>query len=217
MTSRHDLTHADVFASACSLVRHGHAEGLHALLVAHPDFLCVDPRCPPPPALHPDLVLADAVNSPNACHTTVAVLLRHGADPNGRNRLGHPIFDDALKKHGGDDLKLVEMLLAAGADPNWNSGDGTARTPLVTAITASRHEIVRRLLDAGADPNALSGGLPPLWYANLASRPAVVALLVAVGASPEYAAMLIPDLDLADIDRACRKPAAARASGGPRP
>jgi len=48
------------------------------------------------------------------------------------------------------DLSAMDVLLAAGADPNARDGDGS--TPIHMAAYASRASHVQRLLVAGADP-----------------------------------------------------------------
>jgi hypothetical protein len=200
------MSHADVFAAARSMARHGSAESLDALLTEYPDFLRVDPRHPPPPSLCPDLVLADAVALHARCHETVAALLRHGGNPNAHTPNGQPVLQVALLKHEGDDLALVELLLDGGADPNWDTRGGMRLTALITAIQKSRYEIVRRLLMAGADPNTPCFDAAPLAHALMAARPTLVPLLRKHGASPEYAALIDPKFDLAAIEQACHRP-----------
>jgi ankyrin repeat protein len=59
----------------------------------------------------------------------------------------------------------VELLLAAGGDPNVAATDG--RTPLHEAASFGNVEAARALIRAGADPNAPDGaGLRPLDVAR---------------------------------------------------
>ncbi len=54
------------------------------------------------------------------------------------------------------DLRVVQKLLAGGADPNFRYG----RSPLIVAAMEGHHEIVRLLLEAGADPNLAESDAP---------------------------------------------------------
>ncbi len=69
------------------------------------------------------------------------------------------------------EVKTVDLLLAAGADPN-DGGPGPQATtwapksPLLTAILRHNSEVVSVLLERGADPNRKQGNQPyPLFYA----------------------------------------------------
>ncbi|CAK7201746.1 hypothetical protein SEUCBS139899_004458 [Sporothrix eucalyptigena] len=59
--------------------------------------------------------------------------------------------------------RLVDLLLAYGADPNAKDGMGTS--PLFTAVQAGRSDIVTALLDHGADANR-PGPKHVLWPAT---------------------------------------------------
>lgn len=67
------------------------------------------------------------------------LLMRHGADPNIRNRQGNT----PLHKH------VLRSLLNHGADPNASNGDGD--TPLFEAVSGDVED-VELLLNYGADP-----------------------------------------------------------------
>ena len=77
--------------------------------------------------------------------------------------------------------KVVDMLLAAGADPNATSGEWTALTRAARqGVDAS---IVEALLMAGADPNQKSSkDYSPLYLAAGWNRGAQVDMLLAFGA-----------------------------------
>src|SRR5208337_3948430 len=96
-------------------------------------------------------------------HSTVALLLDKGADPNltGRSELT-PLIAAAFK---GND-RIVEMLLAHGADPNVR--DTTGKTAMIYAAARGFDDVVRRLLDAGVDVNARAGNdlTPLMWTAG---------------------------------------------------
>jgi ankyrin repeat protein len=80
-------------------------------------------------------------------------------------------------------LRMINVLLTAGADPN--ARDGLARTPLHLAAFAAKPLAVGRLITAGADPKALDSlGNSPLHYAAMAGSSATVRALVEAG-SPQ--------------------------------
>src|SRR5262245_46286882 len=75
----------------------------------------------------------------------VEQLLKEGAAPNSRNRLGKTPLLMAGEK---GNLALAELMLKAGADVNQASLEGV--TPLMAASYGGHHEVVQRLLEAGA-------------------------------------------------------------------
>lgn len=80
----------------------------------------------------------------------VRALLSEGASPNGREALnGHGPLHQAA---GADSLEVVDILLAAGADPSAPDGQGV--TPLMRAADSVALDAGRRLLAAGAEVNA---------------------------------------------------------------
>jgi uncharacterized protein len=79
----------------------------------------------------------------------VAVLLEHGADPDGdpANPFGvRPVHAAAAHR----DAEAMRALLEAGADPNATQRGGL--TPLHSAVHHGDDEIARLLLEHGADP-----------------------------------------------------------------
>lgn len=54
--------------------------------------------------------------------------------------------------HRGSESPLIEVLLEAGADPNYQAPNG--ETPLIGAASLHAEEVGLQLLDAGAQPNA---------------------------------------------------------------
>lgn len=74
----------------------------------------------------------------------LALLLKHGASPNGANGW-LPLRFAVTFKH----VECIKMLLDAGADVNKVNAMGPA---LVDASTTGRVDIVKLLLDRGADP-----------------------------------------------------------------
>jgi hypothetical protein len=82
------------------------------------------------------------------------------------------------------ELATVERMLAAGADPNRRSRDGS--TPLMAAATIGHAEIVERLLASGANPNARNKlGQSAVVLASWAEHHNVMRALMGAGAKPE--------------------------------
>lgn len=80
----------------------------------------------------------------------VRALLSEGVSPNGREAFnGHGPLHQAA---GANSLEVVDILLAAGADPSAPDGQGV--TPLMRAADSVALDAGRRLLAAGADVNA---------------------------------------------------------------
>lgn len=81
----------------------------------------------------------------------VELLLKKGANPNGRNTEGmSPLMSAILD---GDKAEIVRQLLAHGADPNGEASD--SMTPLLLASGQGLSEDVRSLLQAGASVDVL--------------------------------------------------------------
>ncbi|MEU4222371.1 ankyrin repeat domain-containing protein [Actinoplanes sp. NPDC026623] len=80
----------------------------------------------------------------------VAGLLLDGADPNLPDPGGStPLYRASVQNLAGN----VRALVAAGADPNRESGAGDEGLPLCGAACWGHADAVRELLAAGADPN----------------------------------------------------------------
>ena len=79
-------------------------------------------------------------------------------------------------------LKIVEMLLAAGADPHEGGFSGS---PIHAAIRSESYEIVSRLISENINLNALdSAELTALMSASSSGNLGLVKLLVSAGADP---------------------------------
>lgn len=82
-----------------------------------------------------------------------------------------------------DDLAMVQLLLARGADPNGACTCAGAELPLWVAVLQREAEIVDALLAAGADPNAVAfAGLSALEVARRRGYDEIATRLVAAGA-----------------------------------
>lgn len=110
------------------------------------------------------------VNDINAVEKALAA----GINPDVRNKQGGTPLGIAAQKGF---LKIVELLLAYGADPNLRSGIG-GFTALALAASTGRQDLVKVLLDAGADqhiPDKM--GFTPLHVATFGKHSGVVELL----------------------------------------
>jgi ankyrin repeat protein len=109
----------------------------------------------------------------------VALLLEHGADPEGDsdNELGvRPVHAAAAAR----DAAAMARLLEAGADPDATQGGGIV--PLHAAAQHDDVDTVRVLLDHGADPNRRADdGRDPAAFAADVDAERALALLRAAG------------------------------------
>ena len=118
------------------------------------------------------LWLAVSANKPEA----VKLLLKHKADPNGKNPSGKPILLDALAN-----TNVLSALLEAGASPDANDGQGGCA--LLTAVWTSNSAAVELLLAHEAKVNVRSAdGRAPLDYAVDREDNKSVALLLSAKA-----------------------------------
>ncbi|MXX71689.1 MAG: hypothetical protein F4205_04345 [Gemmatimonadetes bacterium] len=112
------------------------------------------------------------------------ILLEAGADVGAGTRIGRytPLHVAAQAGAG----EVVEILLAAGADPNAPITAGGAARPLHLAAASGSERAVWALVAAGADVNAAeeSWAQTPLIFAASKGRTEVVAALLDAGADP---------------------------------
>lgn len=87
------------------------------------------------------LELASSINSVEA----VKILIKHGVDPNAKK---DGIFTPLCTSIRDNHENLVDILLAAGADPN----EPSAEYPAFKCITHHRPHILPKILAAGANP-----------------------------------------------------------------
>lgn len=103
---------------------------------------------------------------------------------------GFPLL--CLAAHFGHE-KIVDLLLAKGADPDAVAENVMRNRPLHSALAIKdpvvAHRLVQKLLDAGANPNVQQkGGWTPLHAAAIHGRLETLELLLARGADPTLAA-----------------------------
>lgn len=112
----------------------------------------------------------------------VAQLLRAGADPNVPvGEEGEHALHVAASGGTTEALAIVDLLLAAGANPRVRALDGA--TPLHYAAAQGRLLAAVSLLRSGADPNAQgAGGVAPLHMAAYRGDRVLVEKLLTSGA-----------------------------------
>jgi ankyrin repeat protein len=106
----------------------------------------------------------------------VKLLLRKGADVNGRGTAGFTPLIEAARRRRAD---LAKLLLGHGARPNQQSDDGD--TALLFAANEGQTAMIDVLLDHGADINGGSGETPLAMAADTGWKD-VVKLLISRGA-----------------------------------
>lgn len=112
------------------------------------------------------------------------LLMRNGADVHARDRSGGTALHHAcFKRHE----EMITALLAGGADPDLQLGEGSGEfagaSALHAAITYQLESSVARMIIAGADVNILDGrGRTPLDHSR--NRWAIAYTLVLAGAQP---------------------------------
>ncbi|MDP4494394.1 ankyrin repeat domain-containing protein [Vibrio cholerae] len=89
----------------------------------------------------------------NKSYVGVEALLQTGADPNYYNK-EHDLLSPMALVSGGDEPKMLELLLKYGGNPNNPNGKNFDDRPLAMAASEGRLANVKILLSAGADLNA---------------------------------------------------------------
>ena len=76
-------------------------------------------------------------------------------------------------------VQLVELLLEAGADPNWNPEVmGDTICSLVLAVDQENLDICKTLLEHGSDPNTTKNNRPVVHFAAFLGNEQIVQLLL---------------------------------------
>ncbi len=195
---------ASIDGRVVDAVRRGDAAGLRGLLAVHPAKVRVVSGRQPRPLLHMAAERGDL-----AC---VDALLDHCADPGRRDRPDNATALHWAAEHGH--RAVVERLLAAGSDPDdrrdghevgplgWATCLGRlhvevadlllargATLHVFAAVSLGRADAVRALV--AADPGTLTATMSryeqrrtPLHHAVVKDRPAMVSLLLELGADP---------------------------------
>ena len=106
-----------------------------------------------------------------------------GASPQVRVRVqnGHTTSSPVAIAASGNNLRMLRLLIQAGADPDVGERD---RAPLAGPALRGLTEVVRVLLEAGADPDGLEGADAydrPLSAARMNGHRDVIELLEAAG------------------------------------
>ena len=103
-----------------------------------------------------DIEGIETISLVEACAQEDILLVKHliqiGVDINTTSKLGFSALNMAVIKNN---IKLINILLDAGADINFQNTDvfGLGETPLISAVKENNATIIKLVLDHGADPN----------------------------------------------------------------
>lgn len=115
----------------------------------------------------------------------LATVIKRGCDINAKYVFAGKRITPLVQAAIYDNEKMVDLLLKAGADPNYTMDNG--ETALMNAAQNGNCSIVKTLLESGADPNAIAYTGTALAVAHDES---IIDLLCNYGADPN-----IPDAD----------------------
>lgn len=115
---------------------------------------------------------------------TVRRLLDAGVLPDLRDKKGYtPLLWASLRAAVGDQVPVIQALLAAGADPDaiTSAGDSSC---LMLAAQSGCEEAVTALVAGGANINHSADGVTALMVAARNGETGIVRLLLQLGADP---------------------------------
>jgi hypothetical protein len=152
----------------------------------------------------------------NADAELAALLLEHGAEVEGRTRLGNYAPLHLAARSGRSEV--VGLLLAAGADPGATTTSRGAQA-LHFAAETDNVEAIEALLGAGVDVDVREGAWEqtPLMFAASYGRTAAVQALLDAGADPGATSRVEDIIERAMRDRMAEQRRTARMRGEPDP
>ncbi|WP_077148074.1 ankyrin repeat domain-containing protein [Sphingopyxis sp. KK2] len=131
----------------------------------------------------------------NADLNAVKRLLDVGQSVDDHDDAGYtPLLWSCLRGQVGDQIPIVQALLAAGADPDALTAAKDANC-LVLAVQSGNVELMSQLIAAGADLNAAADDVTPLMVAARDGNDEAVETMLALGAN---AALIIGGFTAAD-------------------
>jgi hypothetical protein len=118
----------------------------------------------------------------------MALLLRHGADPNGRNSLGETALWEVVRMSEGPmEVRCARLLIDAGTDVNARVNE-YGSTAVHKAASSDSLQCLRLLLEGGGNPNQQDrNGNTPMHVAGSLTkrlRSQTVQILLDHGADP---------------------------------
>jgi len=135
--------------------------------------------------LSPDLIILDLMlPAMNGYTGTMRMLLRAGADVNGRHHGELPVTPPLVCAIISQQNDAAELLIRAGADPNLCGRAGNKCSPLTASVEPEHLDphLIDLLISAGANANrADANGLTPLDAAMRSGNAASAAALRAAG------------------------------------
>lgn len=121
------------------------------------------------------------------CNDIVKLLLKNGADPNLKNKIGKtPLSIIAGTDEYGDNVSICKLLISKGADVITKDKHG--HTPLMAAAKGGNVSICKLFISKGANvnakdkPNGFQNGWTPLFFSIYSGHPDAIKFLIEKGA-----------------------------------